>query len=304
MGKPIHLFNTREQEFLNGFYRPQTHHVLEAKINKDNEIEAITHNQATPDQVLAPMGNMGYLLLGADFPIAGHGASILYNIEHKSATLWQNKLPIPTGIWRGVGMFPNTFAVESFMNELAHKTGKDPLAMRIKLLSGKAEINQRYQKVLETLADKSGWNKPKAVGIGRGVAICNDRQTISAAVIEVIVVDKKIQVKRVTQVIDAGLVVNPDGIRQQVEGATMMGITAALYESLQIKDGQITASNFNLYPMATLADAPEIEVVMINDSEEPRGVGEPPLSPVAPAIAAAIFDITGQRLRSLPLKLV
>lgn len=304
VGKPVHVFNTRQQEFQNAVYRPQTHHVLAAKISKDGRIEAITHDQASPDQILGMLpANLGYTLLGADFVSAGHGASILYNIEHKSATMWQNKLPVQTGIWRAVGMFPNTFAVESFMNELAHKTGKDPLKMRLDLLSGNEQINQRYKKVLETLAEKSGWNQPKAAGIGRGIAIGNDRKSIAAAVIEVAVTDNKIQVKKVTQVIDAGLAINPEGIRQQVEGATMMGITAALYEGLEVKDGQITTTNFHLYPVAMLSDTPDIEVIIVEGHDEPYGVGEPPLAPVAPAIAAAVFDLTGKNLRSLPLKL-
>ena len=304
VGKPVHVFNTRQQEFQNAVYRPQTHHVLAAKISKDGRIEAITHDQASPDQILGMLpANLGYTLLGADFVSAGHGASILYNIEHKSATMWQNKLPVQTGIWRAVGMFPNTFAVESFMNELAHKTGKDPLKMRLDLLSGNEQINQRYKKVLETLAEKSGWNQPKAAGIGRGIAIGNDRKSIAAAVIEVAVTDNKIQVKKVTQVIDAGLAINPEGIRQQVEGATMMGITAALYEGLEVKDGQITTTNFHLYPVAMLSDTPDIEVIIVEGHDEPYGVGEPPLAPVAPAIAAAVFDLTDKNLRSLPLKL-
>lgn len=304
VGKPVHVFNTRQQEFQNAIYRPQTHHVLAARIGKDGSIEAITHNQATPDQILSGLpSNLGYTLLGADFVSAGHGASILYNCNNKSATIWQNKLPVPTGIWRSVGMLPNTFAIESFMNELAHKTGKDPIKMRMELLSGNEQINKRYQKVLETLAEKSGWNQPKAAGIGRGMAIGNDRKSIAAAVIEVTVVDNKIQVKKVTQVLDAGLAINPEGIRQQIEGATMMGITAALYEGLTVKDGQITATNFHEYPMVTLADTPEIETFIIEGHDEPYGVGEPPLAPVAPAIAAAVFDLTGKNLRKLPLKL-
>ncbi|PLK42468.1 xanthine dehydrogenase family protein molybdopterin-binding subunit [Emticicia sp. TH156] len=304
MGKPVHLFNTREQEFQSGIYRPQTHHVLAAKINSNGIIEAVSHNQATPDQIFAQIpANLGPTILGADFISAGHGASIMYNIENKAATMWHNKLPIEVGIWRGVGMFANTFAIESFFNELAHETRKDPIDMRIELLKGDEKINTRCVKVLETLKAKSGWKQPKTPGQGRGVAICNDRKTISAVVAEVSIDGDKILVKRITQVIDAGLAINPEGIRMQVEGATMMGITAALYEQIAIKDGAITNSNFDKYPMVTLADTPEIEVIIIKGEAIPLGVGEPPLSPVAPAIAAAVFDITGKRLRSLPLTL-
>ena len=217
--------------------------------------------------------------------------------------MWHNKLPLDVGIWRGVGMFANTFAIESFFNELAHKTGKDPMALRIDLLKGTEKINKRAVKVLQTLADKSTWHQPKPEGVGRGMAICNDRKTISAVVAEIRVLNNAIQVTKITQVIDAGLAVNPDGIRMQVEGATMMAMTAALYEKINIKDGQIVNTNFDSYRMVSLAETPEIEVVIIEGEEVPLGVGEPPIAPVAPAIAAAVFDLTGQRLRSLPLTL-
>ncbi len=303
-GKPVHLFNTREQEFQSGIYRPQTHHVLAARLNSTGTVEAITHDQATPDQIFAQIpANLGPAILGADFISAGHGASIMYAVAHKAAYMWHNPLPIQVGIWRGVGMFANTFAIESFINELAHEIKKDAIELRLDLLKGTEKLDARCRKVLETIRDKSGWKLPKAEGAGRGVAICNDRKTISAVVAEVTIEGNRIHVKRVTQVIDAGLAVNPDGIRMQVEGATMMGITAALYEHLEISDGGITTSNFDGYPMVTLADTPDIDVIIVEGEENPLGVGEPPLSPVAPAIAAAVFDITGKRLRSLPLRL-
>ena len=303
--KPVSLFNTREQEFQNSlYYRPNTHHVLQAKINADGSIDAIQHDQASPDMVLESFGGDTALnMVGADFISAGHGASILYNSPNKSATLWQNKLPIPTGIWRSVGIFPNTFAIESFFNEMAHKIGKDPIDFRLNLLRGDKEVNERCKKVLETLAEKSGWRTPKAEGIGRGMAITNDRKTIAAAVIEVTVVDNKIQVKKVSHVVDAGLAINPEGIRQQIEGCIMMGISASLYEGVQIKDGQIAAATFAEYPLASLADVPEIQTFILQNSKEVYGIGEPPIGPIAPAIADAIFDLTGKRLRSLPLKL-
>ena len=306
MGKPIKLINTREQEFLNGaYYRPNTHHVLQAKLNADGSIEAITHEQATPDMILEALaGPIALKTLGADFISAGHGASLLYSVKNKSATMWHNKLPISTGIWRSVGIFANTFAIESFINELAHKAGKDPLDFRLSMVSGIAEINERYKKVLETLAEKSGWHTPKAAGIGRGVALAMDRQTVAAAVIEVMVVDNQIKVKKVTHVVDAGLAINPEGIRQQIEGCIMMGISASLYEGVQLKDGQIGASTFAEYPLATLADAPEIQPFILQNTKEIYGIGEPPIGPIAPAIAGAVFDLTGKSLRSLPLKLV
>ncbi len=305
MGKPVSVFNTREQEFLNSaYYRPNTHHVLQATLATDGSIKAITHDQATPDMILKALGgNAALNMMGADFISAGHTASIIYNTKNKSATIWNNDLPISVGIWRAVGAFPNTFATESFMNELAHKAGKDPIEYRLNHLTGTDLINQRYKKVLETLAEKSGWKQPKVAGIGRGIAISNDRKTIAAAVIEVSMKNNKIHVNKVTQVIDAGKCINPEGVRQQVEGCVMMGITAALYEKIEVKDGQMTAANFNDYPMAMLSDTPdEIQVFILEGCEEVYGIGEPPLSPMAPAIAAAVFDLTGKNFRSLPIK--
>jgi isoquinoline 1-oxidoreductase beta subunit len=304
VGKPIHLFNTREQEFQHSHYRPNTHHVLQAVI-QNGQITAITHDQATPDMVLeAAAGDVAIAVAGADFISAGHGASILYNIPNKAATVWHADLPIPTGIWRSVGLFPNTFAVESFVNELAHELRKDPLTLRMEWLKGDEKINLRYQNVLKTLEEKSGWKTPAPKGVGRGVAICNDRKTIAACVVEVAVIDEQIQVKKVIHVTDAGKIINPDGIRMQVEGCVMWGTSAALYEQLRIEDGQIASTNYHEYPMATLKDTPDIEVILLEGEEIPYGVGEPPLGPIAPAIAAAVWEVTGQRLRDLPLKVV
>jgi len=304
MGKPVHVFNTREQEFMDASYRPNTHHVLKAVIDKNGNVTAITHDQTTPDMMVKEMvGSAALTMLGADFISAGHGASIIYNIENRAAKVWQCTTPVRIGIWRSVGIFPNSFAIESFINELAYKTGKDPLAFRMSLLKGPEQIHQRYLKVLQTLQEKSGWVQPKKPGIGRGIAIANDRKTIAAAVIEVNINQGKIQVNKVTHVTDVGFCINPDGVRMQIEGCIMMGISSALYEGLYVKDGQIDCSNFHAYPLATLKDTPEINITILSNADEPYGAGEPPLGPIAPAIAAAVFDATGQRLRSLPLKL-
>lgn len=304
VGKPIKLYNSRQQEFQNSLYRPNTHHVLQAKIAQNGEIEAITHDQSTPDMLKNLMGtDLPNKILGADFISAGHGASFMYNFKNKSVSVWNAEVPIPIGIWRGVGMFPNTFAVESFMNELAHQTKKDPIAFRIGLLQNDDKISVRGKKVLEALIEKSGWKTPKAEGIGRGIAIGNDRKSIAAAAIELAIVEEKIVIKKVTQVLDCGISINPEGIKQQIEGATMMGIGAALYEEVTVKDGQIEQAYFSQYPMVTLADVPEIQCFILEGDDVPYGVGEPPLAPIAPAIAGAVLDLTGKAVRSLPIRL-
>ena len=126
---------------------------------------------------------------------------------------------------------------------------------------------------------------------------------VVAAVAEVKIQNGNIMVSKMTNVIDPGMIVNPEGVRTQVEGCVMMGISAALFEDIKVQDGKFTASNFHQYPMARLADTPEVEVIMLEGDYRPYGVGEPPIVTIAPAIANAVFDLTGQRLRNLPLKL-
>jgi isoquinoline 1-oxidoreductase subunit beta len=299
VGKPVHLLNNRQQEFQNGYLRPNTHHVLRGLTN-GGKVEALTHDMATADMYLWSVTPLANDVLGADFISAGHGAQIPYAIPNHQATMWQSELPFRTGIWRSVGMYANTFAVECFMDELA--ADKDPLQFRIDHCDD-SDLLTRRKAVLTKLAEKSGWHTPKPEGIGRGVAVGEDRKSISAAVVEVKIEGEFIRVVKVTQIIDAGKIVNPDGVRQQVEGATMMAMSAALYEDVHIEDSQIVETNFHNYRVARLSDTPQIEVILHEGSPKPLGVGEAPMSPIAPAIANAVFDLTGKRLRSLPLQM-
>lgn len=302
VGRPVHLVTTRQQEFQNGYLRPNTHHKLQGQLGESGNLVAMQHEQATGDMILLGMGAMAMKVLGADFISAGHGSRIPYTIENKKATMWQGTLPFKTGIWRAVGMFSNTFAIESFIDEMAHKAKKDPLTFRLEHLDIGEELLKRRADILKKLADKSGWNTPKPSGIGRGIASGEDRKSICAAIVEVKIIDAKIVVTKVTQIIDAGKIINPEGVRQQVEGATIMALSAALFEAVTILDGAFKQTNFHNYQVAKLSDTPDIEVIIHKGSERPYGVGEPPMSPIAPAIANAIFDLTGKRLREIPLQ--
>jgi isoquinoline 1-oxidoreductase subunit beta len=299
VGKPVHLLWNRQQEFQNGYMRPNTHHVLRG-LKKDGKIDAMSHDLATADMVLWSLAPLATQALGADFISAGHGAKIPYAIPNHQATMWQSELPFKTGIWRSVGMYANTFAIECFMDEMAGD--KDPLQFRLEHCDD-SELLTRRKAVLTELAEKSGWKTPKMADIGRGVAVGEDRKSISAAVAEVKIEGGFIKVVKVTQIIDAGKLVNPSGVRQQVEGATMMALSAALYEDVHIEDTQIVETNFHNYRVARLSDTPEINVILCAGTTKPFGVGEAPMSPVAPAIANAVFNLTGKRLRSLPLQL-
>jgi isoquinoline 1-oxidoreductase subunit beta len=301
VGKPVHLLYTREQEFQNGYFRPNTHHVLRGQLNGDAKLIGMSHDLATADMVLLALSPLAMTVLGADFISAGHGSHIPYAIPNRKATMWQGELPFQTGIWRGVGMYANTFVVESFIDEMANKAGVDPLKFRLDHCD-ESDLLKRRKTVLTVLAEKAGWNNPKQEGIGRGIAVGEDRKSISAAIAEVKIEEGMIKVVKVTQIIDPGKIINPSGVRQQVEGATMMAMSAALYEDVHIEDSQIVETNFHNYRVATLLNTPQIEVIMHESGEKPLGVGEPPMAPVAPAIANAIFNLTGKRLRTLPLQ--
>ena len=300
VGKPVHLLYTRQQEFQNGYFRPNTHHVLRGQLN-GTQLVAMKHELATADMVLWGLSPLAMTVLGADFISAGHGSHIPYAIPNRKATMWQGELPFKTGIWRGVGMFANTFAVECFMDEMANKAGADPLKFRLDHCKDD-DLLERRKVILTKLAEKTGWNNSKVEGIGRGIAVGEDRKGIAAAVAEVTIENGMIKVIKITQILDAGKNVNPSGIRQQVEGATMMAMSAALYEEIHIEDSQVVETNFHNYHVAALINTPQIEVMLHESGEKPYGVGEPPMSPVAPAIANAVFNLTGKRLRSLPLQ--
>jgi len=299
--KPVHLLYTRQQEFQNGYVRPNTHHVLKGKLGKDGKILAFEHDIATGPMGFKALPAIAETILGADFVVAGHGSRCAYRIPNIKTTVWHNSLPFETSMWRGVGMFANTFAVESFIDELANKASINPLKFRIEHCDDTPQLTRR-KKLLEKLSEKSGWDLPKPTDIGCGLAVCDDRKTISAAVVELKIIEGAIKILRVIHAIDPGKIINPDGIRQQVEGATMMAISASLYEQGTIENGQFVQTNFHNYQVVRLSDTPEIEVILHEGSDIPSGVGEPPISPIAPAIANAVFNLTGKRLRFLPLQ--
>lgn len=301
VGRPVHLLYTRQQEFQNGFVRPNTHHVLKGRLS-GGKIVALEHDLASPPMAFMAVPPIAEPILGADFIVAGHGARISYNIPNVKATIWHTNLPFETCMWRGVGMFANTFAIESFMDMLAYKAGVDPLQFRIGHCGDTVQLLRR-KKLLELMGEKSGWHDTKPADVGRGLAVCDDHKTIAAAVVDIKIENDKIKVIKVMQAIDPGKIINPEGIRQQVEGATMMAISASLYEQGTIQNGQFVETNFHAYQVAKLIDAPEIEVLLHEGSEKPSGVGEPPISTIAAAIANAVFNLTGYRLTSLPLQL-
>jgi isoquinoline 1-oxidoreductase beta subunit len=205
---------------------------------------------------------------------------------------------IPTAFWRSVGPSHNVFVVESFVDELAAVAGKDAVAYRRALL----DKSPRAKAVLDLVAEKAGWGQPLPSGAGRGVSVQFVFGTYMAQVAEVEVSkDGAVRVRRVVCALDAGVVVNPDTVRAQIESAVIFGITAALHGEISLKNGRVEQTNFDTYQMLRMDEAPKVEVYIIQSSEVPGGMGEPGTSAIVPAVTNAIFAATGKRVRTLPI---
>lgn len=306
VGKPVKCFFDRQEEFQNDTFRPPTHHVLKAKLNSDGMIESMEHNVSSGAVAFgSPMLPPGAeAILGADLG-AWRGGMINYSkIPNYQAVSWKVDLPFATSWWRSLGLLANTYAIESFMDELAIKAKKDPIQFRLDQIKDD-EKGIRLKKVIEAARDKAGWKDGKlSNGRAMGFACSVDANTPCAHVVEVSVEDKEIKVHKVTCSIDPGVAINPDQIRAQCEGSIIMGMSAAMFEKMEVNNNQLTPTIYGPYQMALMRDAPkEIDVVILENAEQPGAVGEPPLGPIAAAIANAVFRITGQRLRSMPLEI-
>lgn len=224
---------------------------------------------------------------------------IPYGIDHQLLQYTNSKTHIPWGNWRSVDHSMHGFFTESFIDELAHAGGKDPYEYRRDLL-GQAP---RFQKVLDLAAEKAGWGNALPANWGRGIALHKSFGTIVAEVVEVEVSDDgKLRTHRVVCVADPGFAVHPDGFRAQMESGIIYGLTAALYGEITIQKGAVVQSNFHDYQMLRINETPTIEIHIVSSDNFPGGAGEPSTPVIAPALANAIFDASGKRIRELPVK--
>jgi isoquinoline 1-oxidoreductase beta subunit len=221
-----------------------------------------------------------------------------YAIPNLKVRQLRVKTAVPVGSWRSVGHSYNAFFTECFLDELAHAAGQDPVAYRQQLLAAKP----RHLGVLALAASQAGWGKPLPAGIARGVAVHESFGSFCAQVAEVSLVDGAPRVTRVVCAIDCGIVVNPDTVKAQMESGIVYGLSAALFGEITIDAGHVVQTNFSSYDVVRLASMPRVEVHIVPSSAAPGGVGEPGTPPIAPAVANALFALTGKRLRRLPLR--
>jgi isoquinoline 1-oxidoreductase beta subunit len=222
---------------------------------------------------------------------------------------------VPRGWLRSVAHTYTAFVVQSFIDELAAAAGKDPYEYRLRLLRGPHKVpeseggdvqidSQRLRGVLELAASKAGWGKPLGNGRGRGISHHFSFNTYVAQLAEVAVTPEgNVRVERVVCAVDCGTVVNPDGVRAQLEGGILYGLSAALKGEITVRGGRVEHSNFDDYPIVSMAEAPVVEVFFVPSTAAPTGVGEPGVPPIAPAVCNAIFAATGKRIRKLPVRL-
>lgn len=278
-GTPVKLIFTREEDMQHDFYRPNVRSNFRASFDANAMPLAWANDYTTDDN-------------------ANPEAHIVYGIPNQEYRTAKVATHVPVGPWRSVEASWHGFFVESFIDELAHAAKKDPYAYRASLLSSQP----RHLAVLKKAAAAAGWGSPLPQGQARGIALFECFQTIVAHVAEVEVgPDGKLTVHRIVSAVDCGIAVNPDGLKAQIEGAIVFGLSAALHGEITIEKGAVVQANFPDYEMVRLAQCPAIEIHIVESDAPLGGGGEPGVPPVAPAVTNAIFAATGVRIRTLPI---
>jgi len=297
---PVKVVWTREDDIRGGWYRPMWYDRMAGGVDAAGNPIAWTHTIVGQSIMQGTMFEPFGIKNGIDDSSVEGAADLLYGIPNLQVDLHTPRNGVPVQWWRSVGHSHNGFAVEAFFDELAHAGGKDPYELRHALLAKQP----RMRAVLDLVAQKANWGKPLPPGHGRGIATHFSFDSYVAQVAEVSV-DKKgtLRVHRMVCAVDCGRVINPDSVKAQMEGCINFGLTAALKDEITLDRGRVQQRNFHDYPMLRINEAPEIEVHIVPSTENPTGVGEPGVPPVAPAVANAVFAATGKRVRRLPIRL-
>jgi isoquinoline 1-oxidoreductase subunit beta len=306
VSRPVQLVWSREDDMAQSLYRPACCHQFKGALNHDGKVVAWSNSIAStsirvywdPPKKVKPESQE-----------IGGAVNFAYPVPAVRVAYTPVASGVPRMWWRSVENSFNGFAVECFMDELAVAARRDPYAFRRSHLTGSAasvrrkgaDLN-RLVAVLDLAAQKSGWKNPRGRQRGRGIA-CGTAYGYLAMVAEVTVEAHNIKVDRVIAAVDCGQIVNPDGARQQIEGGIIFALSAALKGEITIADGRVQQSNFNGYDVVRMPESPAIEVYFVENHEAPSGLGEAAVPLLAPAVANAVFDATGRRLRKLPLRL-
>ena len=296
-GTPVKLQWTREDDIRGGLYRPLYLHRLEAALDNNGKLVGWQH-RIVGQSIMAGTAFAAVMVKnGIDGTSVEGAANLPYAVPNMSVELNTTETGVPVLWWRVVGSSHTAYVTEAFIDEIAHAAGKDPFAFRQAML----EHHPRHKAVLELAAKAADWGSPLPKGKGRGIAVAEAFGTYVAQVAEVTVApDGKIKVDRVVCAVDCGTPINPDVITAQMEGGIGFGLGAALYGAITLKDGKVEQTNFDAYQVLRIDEMPKVEVRIVPSPEAPTGVGEPGVAPIGPAVANAVFAVTGKRLRVLP----
>jgi len=293
VGKPVKLVWSREDDMTHDFYRPQAVNTLAASLGADGKPTAMTF-RLTSQSIT---GRVFGLPPEVQDPLMIEAAVAGYEIPATKHDIVKHDAGLRVGYWRSVSHALNAFANESFMDELAKEAGQDPYQYRMALLKNQP----RFANVLKLAAEKAGWGTPLPAGRARGIALMEGYDSYLAEVAEISMEGGAVKVHRVTVAADLGRMVNPDTVEAQIQSGVVFGMGAALMQEITLQNGRVQQTNFNTFPIVRMNEAPVIDVVLVESSEKPGGIGEPSTSLIAPAIANAVATLTGKRVRKLPL---
>jgi CO/xanthine dehydrogenase Mo-binding subunit len=319
-GRAVKVIWSREDDIRHDQYRPAAFHLLRGGLASDGAPVAWEHRVVT-QSILSQMGDLfipsmlpfwvptgvkrgaasvaEWYLRDRDETSFEGAQTMPYAIPNLAVDFLSQEVAVPVGMWRSVGHSHTAFAVEGFADELAHAAGKDPYLFRRDLLAGAP----RNRAVLDLVAERSGWSKAPPAGVGRGIAQHASFDSFAAAVAEVAVSGREIEVRRVVIAIDCGRAVNPNLVRAQLESSVVFGLSATLKHEITFERGRVRQGNFDDFEVVRMAGSPRVEAHVLPSDAAPTGVGEPGVPVVAPAVANAVFAATGRRLRRLPLSL-
>ncbi len=305
VGKPVKYYFTRKEEFQHDMFRPPTHHQVKGQLNDEGMLVHLEHHFVSGDvgnnSALIP--NVLPTIIGADIGAIRGGFIQYTKIPNYRAVYWHVDLPFATSWWRSLGLLANTFAIESFIDEMAIKAEKNAVDFRLAHI-GDDVAGKRLKAVIQEAAKRAKYTEATKGKRAMGFAASVDAGTPCAHVAEVSIEKGNIKVHKVTCAMDPGISVNPDQVKAQCEGAIIMGISASMHERMYVKDGELQPIIYGPYDMALMRHSPrEIDVILLQGIDKPGPVGEPPLGPIAAAVGNAVRRLTSERLTSLPLKL-
>jgi isoquinoline 1-oxidoreductase beta subunit len=295
--EPVKLLWTREEDVRHDFYRPFGMARLVAGLDADGMPIAWTFRVVGPSFVASLVPGFGMSYIDHTF-LSGLMEEMPYDVPNYMVDYVIRQSPVPLGVWRAINYTQNAFYKECFVDEMADAAAIDPYLYRRRLLRN----SPKNLAVLDAAAKKADWFAPLPKGVFRGIAVNEACGSYCAQVVEASVEGGSVRVHRVVSALDPGHVVNPLSVEMQTQGAVIYALTAALHGEITIKGGAVEQGNFDDYEMLRMADAPEVETVIVPSGDFWGGVGEPPVPPLAPALCNAIFAATGRRIRSLPLK--